>query len=173
MGMQVLRPCQGRRQPSCLLASPSAQQLSIQAASGEASVTAARSRAQETPEFQDRYAETVIFRIFYHLDRSGLGRLTLRDLKRCGPRWRPPGAPARAAPARPIQRAVAGMPGVQGVGRQRVVTAVFETRSLVQYTQRAPLFAPDHACPAPGTDEEHVTLAVGGLQKSVQIASSP
>ena len=38
---------------------------------------------QETPEFQDRYAETVIFRIFYHLDRSGLGRLTLRDLKRC------------------------------------------------------------------------------------------
>ena len=39
--------------------------------------------AQETPEFQDRYAETVIFRIFYHLDRSGLGRLTLRDLKRC------------------------------------------------------------------------------------------
>jgi len=144
-------------------------------------VTAARSRAQETPEFQDRYAETVIFRIFYHLDRSGLGRLTLRDLKRCGPRWRHPraprgaprGPPPRAAPARPIQRAVAGMPGVQGVGRQRVVTAVFETRSLVQYTQRAPLFAPDHACPAPGTDEEHVTLAVGGLQKSVQIASSP
>ena len=40
-------------------------------------------RSQETPEFQDRYAETVIFRIFYHLDRSGLGRLTLRDLKRC------------------------------------------------------------------------------------------
>ncbi|KAK9833451.1 hypothetical protein WJX81_006419 [Elliptochloris bilobata] len=37
---------------------------------------------QETPEFQDRYAETVIFRIFYHLDRSGMGRLTLRDLKR-------------------------------------------------------------------------------------------
>jgi len=70
-------------------------------------VTAARSRAQETPEFQDRYAETVIFRIFYHLDRSGLGRLTLRDLKRCGPRRRHPGAPARAAPARPIQRAVA------------------------------------------------------------------
>ena len=40
---------------------------------------------QDTPEFQDRYAETVILRIFYSLDRSGLGRITLRDLKRCGP----------------------------------------------------------------------------------------
>ena len=39
---------------------------------------------QDTPEFQDRYAETVILRIFYSLDRSGLGRITLRDLKRCG-----------------------------------------------------------------------------------------
>ena len=38
---------------------------------------------QDTPEFQDRYAETVILRIFYSLDRSGLGRITLRDLKRC------------------------------------------------------------------------------------------
>ena len=38
---------------------------------------------QDTPEFQDRYAETVILRIFYCLDRSGLGRITLRDLKRC------------------------------------------------------------------------------------------
>ena len=37
---------------------------------------------QDTPEFQDRYAETVILRIFYSLDRSGLGRITLRDLKR-------------------------------------------------------------------------------------------
>ncbi|BDA42548.1 probable serine/threonine protein phosphatase 2A regulator [Coccomyxa sp. Obi] len=37
---------------------------------------------QDTPEFQDRYAETVILRIFYCLDRSGLGRITLRDLKR-------------------------------------------------------------------------------------------
>lgn len=37
---------------------------------------------QETPEFQDRYAETVIFRIFYALDRSNIGRLTLRDLRR-------------------------------------------------------------------------------------------
>jgi serine/threonine-protein phosphatase 2A regulatory subunit B'' len=38
---------------------------------------------QDTPEFQDRYAETVILRIFYCLDKSGLGRITLRDLKRC------------------------------------------------------------------------------------------
>ncbi|KAK9806607.1 hypothetical protein WJX73_008526 [Symbiochloris irregularis] len=37
---------------------------------------------QETPEFQDRYAETVIYRIFYALDRSNIGRLTLRDLRR-------------------------------------------------------------------------------------------
>ena len=37
---------------------------------------------QDTPEFQDRYAETVILRIFYCLDKSGLGRITLRDLKR-------------------------------------------------------------------------------------------
>ncbi|XVE77947.1 hypothetical protein DITRI_Ditri13aG0105000 [Diplodiscus trichospermus] len=35
-----------------------------------------------TPEFQDRYAETVIYRIFYHINRSGNGRLTLRELKR-------------------------------------------------------------------------------------------
>ena len=40
---------------------------------------------QDTPEFQDRYAETVILRIFYSLDKSGLGRITLRDLKRWGP----------------------------------------------------------------------------------------
>mmetsp|Transcript_5146 Transcript_5146/g.14795 ORF Transcript_5146/g.14795 Transcript_5146/m.14795 type:complete len:540 (-) Transcript_5146:595-2214(-) len=37
---------------------------------------------QDTPEFQDRYAETVIYRIFYALDRCGAGRLSLRDLKR-------------------------------------------------------------------------------------------
>ncbi|XP_016749947.2 serine/threonine protein phosphatase 2A regulatory subunit B''alpha isoform X2 [Gossypium hirsutum] len=37
---------------------------------------------QNTPEFQDRYAETVIYRIFYHMKRSGNGRLTLRELKR-------------------------------------------------------------------------------------------
>ncbi|CAL9078708.1 unnamed protein product [Musa textilis] len=37
---------------------------------------------QGTPEFQDRYAETVIYRIFYHVNRSGNGQLTLRELKR-------------------------------------------------------------------------------------------
>ncbi|KAL2526146.1 Serine/threonine protein phosphatase 2A regulatory subunit B''beta [Abeliophyllum distichum] len=35
-----------------------------------------------TPEFQERYAETVIYRIFYYANRSGNGRLTLRELKR-------------------------------------------------------------------------------------------
>ncbi|KAG6487925.1 serine/threonine protein phosphatase 2A regulatory subunit B''beta-like [Zingiber officinale] len=37
---------------------------------------------QGTPEFQDRYAETVIYRIFYYMNRSGDGQLTLRELKR-------------------------------------------------------------------------------------------
>lgn len=37
---------------------------------------------QSTPEFQERYAETVIHRIFYYMNRSGNGRLTLRELKR-------------------------------------------------------------------------------------------
>lgn len=37
---------------------------------------------QGTPEFQDRYAETVIYRIFYYVNRSGNGHLTLRELKR-------------------------------------------------------------------------------------------
>ncbi|KAK1260659.1 hypothetical protein QJS04_geneDACA002378 [Acorus gramineus] len=37
---------------------------------------------QSTPEFQDRYAETVIYRIFYYVNRSGNGHLTLRELKR-------------------------------------------------------------------------------------------
>ncbi|KAM7526691.1 hypothetical protein LguiA_016593 [Lonicera macranthoides] len=35
-----------------------------------------------TPEFQERYAETVIYRIFYYVNRAGNGRLTLRELKR-------------------------------------------------------------------------------------------
>ncbi|KAL6210735.1 hypothetical protein ACLB2K_015967 [Fragaria x ananassa] len=35
-----------------------------------------------TPEFQERYAETVIYRIFYYISRSGTGRLTLWELKR-------------------------------------------------------------------------------------------
>ncbi|MBA0570775.1 hypothetical protein Golob_004385 [Gossypium lobatum] len=37
---------------------------------------------QSTPEFQERYAETVIYRIFYYINRSETGRLTLRELKR-------------------------------------------------------------------------------------------
>ncbi|XP_011036315.1 PREDICTED: serine/threonine protein phosphatase 2A regulatory subunit B''beta-like isoform X1 [Populus euphratica] len=37
---------------------------------------------QSTPEFQERYAETVIYRIFYYISRSGNGNLTLRELKR-------------------------------------------------------------------------------------------
>lgn len=37
---------------------------------------------QSTPEFQDRYADTVIYRIFYYMDRTGDGHLTLRELKR-------------------------------------------------------------------------------------------
>ncbi|XP_022138599.1 probable serine/threonine protein phosphatase 2A regulatory subunit B''delta [Momordica charantia] len=37
---------------------------------------------QSTPEFQERYAETVIYRIFYYINRSGNSRITLRELKR-------------------------------------------------------------------------------------------
>ncbi|KAL5697338.1 hypothetical protein ACHQM5_030824 [Ranunculus cassubicifolius] len=37
---------------------------------------------QSTPEFQDRYAETVIYRIFYYVNKAGTGHLTLRELKR-------------------------------------------------------------------------------------------
>eukprot|EP00873_Tetraselmis_striata_P045230 jgi/Tetstr1/465494/TSEL_000879.t1 len=37
---------------------------------------------QETPEFQERYAETVIYRIFYGVNRNGTGRMTLRELNR-------------------------------------------------------------------------------------------
>ncbi|KAK8444894.1 hypothetical protein SEVIR_9G222800v4 [Setaria viridis] len=37
---------------------------------------------QGTPEFQERYAETVIYRVFYSINRSGNGHLTLRELKR-------------------------------------------------------------------------------------------
>ncbi|MED6147754.1 hypothetical protein PIB30_046680 [Stylosanthes scabra] len=37
---------------------------------------------QSTPEFQERYAETVIHRIFYYMNTSGNGRLTLRELRR-------------------------------------------------------------------------------------------
>ncbi|OVA02372.1 EF-hand domain [Macleaya cordata] len=37
---------------------------------------------QSTPEFQERYAETVIYRIFFYVNRAGNGHLTLRELKR-------------------------------------------------------------------------------------------
>ncbi|KAL5208264.1 hypothetical protein ABZP36_032699 [Zizania latifolia] len=37
---------------------------------------------KSTPEFQERYAETVVYRIFYCLGRIGGGHLTLRELKR-------------------------------------------------------------------------------------------
>ncbi|KAG8070116.1 hypothetical protein GUJ93_ZPchr0006g44876 [Zizania palustris] len=37
---------------------------------------------KSTPEFQERYAETVVYRIFYCLSRIGGGHLTLRELKR-------------------------------------------------------------------------------------------
>jgi serine/threonine-protein phosphatase 2A regulatory subunit B'' len=45
---------------------------------------------RDSPEFQDRYAETVIHRVFFKLNRSGSGQLSLRDLKRCAlrrPAW--------------------------------------------------------------------------------------
>jgi serine/threonine-protein phosphatase 2A regulatory subunit B'' len=35
-----------------------------------------------TPEFQDRYKETVIIRIFYSVNRSGTGKITLRELRK-------------------------------------------------------------------------------------------
>ncbi|KAE9463815.1 hypothetical protein C3L33_04258, partial [Rhododendron williamsianum] len=37
---------------------------------------------QSTPSFQERYAETVVCRIFFYVNRSGNGQLTLRELKR-------------------------------------------------------------------------------------------
>ncbi|KAI8474731.1 MAG: hypothetical protein J3K34DRAFT_366052 [Monoraphidium minutum] len=36
----------------------------------------------DTPEFQARYAETVIYRIFYTINRGGGGRMTYRELRR-------------------------------------------------------------------------------------------
>eukprot|EP00882_Tetradesmus_deserticola_P009920 GHRQ01010481.1.p1 GENE.GHRQ01010481.1~~GHRQ01010481.1.p1 ORF type:complete len:405 (+),score=200.32 GHRQ01010481.1:358-1572(+) len=36
----------------------------------------------DTPEFQARYAETVIYRIFYTINRSGSGRMSYRELRR-------------------------------------------------------------------------------------------
>jgi serine/threonine-protein phosphatase 2A regulatory subunit B'' len=37
---------------------------------------------RDTKEFQARYVETVITRIYFTLDRRGLGRLALRDIER-------------------------------------------------------------------------------------------
>jgi len=37
---------------------------------------------KEAPEFQERYVETVIYRIFYSVNRKGDRRITLRELKR-------------------------------------------------------------------------------------------
>lgn len=36
---------------------------------------------QATPEFQDRYADTVVMRIFFTIDRNDDGRISYRDLK--------------------------------------------------------------------------------------------
>lgn len=37
---------------------------------------------QETAEFQKKYSETVVYRIFYSLNKSGSGRMTFREFKR-------------------------------------------------------------------------------------------
>ena len=36
---------------------------------------------QQTPEFQERYADTVVMRIFYTLDTNDDGKITYRDFK--------------------------------------------------------------------------------------------
>ncbi|KAH9569798.1 hypothetical protein CY35_02G009800 [Sphagnum magellanicum] len=36
----------------------------------------------DTPEFQERYAETVIYRIFFYVNKAGNGQLQLREIKR-------------------------------------------------------------------------------------------
>jgi len=36
---------------------------------------------QQTPEFQERYADTVVMRIFYGLDTNDDGHITFRDFK--------------------------------------------------------------------------------------------
>jgi len=36
---------------------------------------------QATPEFQERYADTVIMRIFYAIDHNDDGKITYRDFK--------------------------------------------------------------------------------------------
>jgi len=39
---------------------------------------------QNTAEFQERYLETVIVRIFYNARRGNTGRMSLREIRRCG-----------------------------------------------------------------------------------------
>jgi serine/threonine-protein phosphatase 2A regulatory subunit B'' len=46
------------------------------------SSSSSSSSSQGASEFQDRYAETVIYRIFYLLNPTGAKRLSLRDVKR-------------------------------------------------------------------------------------------
>lgn len=36
---------------------------------------------QQTPEFQERYADTVVMRIFYGLDTNDDGHISFRDFK--------------------------------------------------------------------------------------------
>ena len=36
---------------------------------------------KDTPEFQDRYSDTVVMRIFFHLDTNDDGKITWRDFK--------------------------------------------------------------------------------------------
>eukprot|EP01004_Peranema_trichophorum_P007952 NODE_671_length_2481_cov_77.005513_g576_i0.p1 GENE.NODE_671_length_2481_cov_77.005513_g576_i0~~NODE_671_length_2481_cov_77.005513_g576_i0.p1 ORF type:complete len:687 (-),score=144.26 NODE_671_length_2481_cov_77.005513_g576_i0:312-2372(-) len=40
---------------------------------------------KQTPEFQDKYAETVVVRIYYTCNRSGNGRMTLKEFQRVVP----------------------------------------------------------------------------------------
>lgn len=36
---------------------------------------------KQTPEFQERYADTVVMRVFYSLDTNDDGKITFRDFK--------------------------------------------------------------------------------------------
>ena len=38
---------------------------------------------RDSPEFQERYADTVVCRIFFHVDRRRTNKISLRDLRRC------------------------------------------------------------------------------------------
>ncbi|EFN51035.1 hypothetical protein CHLNCDRAFT_141520, partial [Chlorella variabilis] len=62
---------------------------------------------QEAPEFQERYAETVIHRLFYHNNRLGDGRISWREFRRRAP---------RAKAGRPMRRPCGCGEGRAGVG---------------------------------------------------------